>query len=409
MFLRVVMHLIGNQQADSLNLHDIWTSFGNIYGQWRSLAVVLVILAVTAAVTLIVHLLLRKRYQRAGTHNHIWREALIGALNAPLQALLWIVGITLAVGTLSDNGNLSVLAEYFPSARNIASVIVAAWFLVRVERRVEKNLYTRARILKTELDETAADAIGKLARAVIIVAAVLTTMQSLGFSIAGLLAFGGAAGIALGFAAQTLVANLLGGLTVYASRIFKIGDDIIFPGTKLAGTVQKIGWRATRVLGWDGKPFYVPNSLFNSSNVVNHSRLVHRTIEEHLLLRYRNYDKVRAIVCDANEFLKSRKDLNYFVFRFDKFGEGALKLLVYAWAQTVPGGSFLPYAEYMRIKEEIMLEIADIALRHGCELVFPVANVYAPEGLPLQAGKTGYVSDPRARKFVEHAEQRVPD
>src|SRR3546814_10370881 len=94
------------------------------------------------------------------------------------------------------------------------------------------------------------------------------------------MAFGGAAGIAVGFAAQTLVANLFGGLTVYAGRIFKIGEDIILPNTKLAGTVQQIGWRATRVLGWDGKPFYVPNSIFNSSNMINHSRLSPRSEEQ---------------------------------------------------------------------------------------------------------------------------------
>src|SRR3546814_8604034 len=110
-------------------------------------------------------------------------------------------------------------------------------------------------------------AIGKSGNAAIVVIAALVMMQTLGFSITSLLAFGGVAGIALGFAAQGLVANLLGGATIYASRPFKVGDHIIFPGTPStggyigwqAGEVQHIGWRATRILDWNGKPFFVPN------------------------------------------------------------------------------------------------------------------------------------------------------
>src|SRR5699024_7725546 len=154
------------------------------------------------------------------------------------------------------------------------------------------------------------------------------------------------AGIAVGFAAQTLVANLFGGITIYASRIFKIGEGIILPSSNLSGTVQHIGWRSTQVLGWDGKLFFVPNSLFNSSNVVNNSRLMHRAISKYILLRYQDFDNVQAIVEAGNELLEKRKDINYHSFRFDGFGDAALKLYVYAWVQTVPQATFLPYAEF---------------------------------------------------------------
>src|SRR3546814_2349754 len=87
--------------------------------------------------------------------------------------------------------------------------------------------------------------------------------------LAGLLALGGAGGIAIGFAAQSLVANLLGGLTIYASRPFKVGEWIIMSGTEVMGEVQEIGWRATRIMGFDRKPFYVPNSMFNTGVVID--------------------------------------------------------------------------------------------------------------------------------------------
>src|SRR3546814_17827191 len=72
-------------------------------------------------------------------------------------------------------------------------------------------------------------------------------------------------------AAQSLVDNLLGGLTIYASRPFKVGEWIIMSVTEVMGEVQEIGWRATRIMGFDRKPFYVPNSMFNTGVVINHS------------------------------------------------------------------------------------------------------------------------------------------
>src|SRR3546814_16215586 len=100
-------------------------------------------------------------------------------------------------------------------------------------RRMESNMLAKAH--DGGLDPTATDAIGKLARIAIFVTAALVILQTLGFSVAGLLALGGAGGIAIGFAAQSLVANLLGGLTIYASRPFQVGEWIIMSGTAVMG------------------------------------------------------------------------------------------------------------------------------------------------------------------------------
>src|SRR3546814_17743455 len=74
-------------------------------------------------------------------------------------------------------------------------------------------------------------------------------------------------------------------------------------GTEVMGEVQEIGWRATRIMGFDRKPFYVPNSMFNTGVVINHSRMTNRRIMEHMLLRYGDIDKVEAIVADVNRML----------------------------------------------------------------------------------------------------------
>lgn len=339
---------------------------------------VIVVLAVVLFNQL-VRWLIAVRLRRKKPENHVWSHALLWALHAPVRLMVWLVAAAILKERFLPTPKGGLADTLFVPAMGILAALVMTWFLLRLIDQVKRNYIARARSRNKPIDITGVDALSKLAWALVIVFACISVLHELGVSLASLLAFGGAAGIAVGFAAQNLVANLFGGLTIYVSGIFKMGEDIIVPGTELSGTVEHIGWRSTRVLGWDGKPFYVPNSLFNSSNMINHSRLIHRTISENILLHYRDIDKVEAIIDAGNQVLNKRDDVDYFSFRFDGFGDRALKLNIYAWVRQRDGGGFLPYAEFARIKQEILLSLMDLARNQGCDLNLPVTNIYMRE------------------------------
>ena len=71
--------------------------------------------------------------------------------------------------------------------------------------------------------------------------------QTIGINIAGILAFGGVGGLAVGMAAKEMLSNFFGGLTIYLDQPFKVGDWINIPENKLEGTVEFIGWRQTTI------------------------------------------------------------------------------------------------------------------------------------------------------------------
>lgn len=382
-----------NQEADlaqppkirSQDLDFLRNPVTGFYDHWQSLIYIVFILLGALIATLIIHLFLRKRANRPHGGEHAWRDAILGALNAPLQCLVWVIGLSIAASVLTTGGQMPLLAEVFPPVRDVAAIGIVAWFLIRLARQVIDNLRSRAKAEDSEFDETAADAIGKSATAAIVVITALVMMQTLGFSIASLLAFGGVAGIALGFAAQGLVANLLGGATIYASRPFKVGDHIVFPGTPLtggyigwqAGEVQQIGWRATRILDWNGKPFYVPNAKFNTETIVNHSRMSFRQVSEYVYVRLEDIDKIAGIVTDVNRMLEEHPDMgDYIIFNFDSYGEYSLKLYLYAYTSS----AITAYTDFMRVKQDLLLNIATIITQHGARLAVPVSNVYLPEG-----------------------------
>lgn len=349
------------------------------YHQWSHLVTIVAILVVVFIINRIIHTILAGLANKATVTRHPWRHAMLMAPDAPLRAIIWISALSAIFNILVVISPQPLLQRLFPPLRDVIAICVIAWALFRLVNRVKHNLIDRAKSSGDALDLTATDAISKLCWSVIFVLTVLVIMQTLGFSIAGLLAFGGAAGIAIGFAAQNLVSNLFGGITIFASRIFKIGEYIIIPGTGLMGEVKHIGWRSTLVMGFNRKPFYVPNSLFNTSSLINHSRMDRRCIEQYVHVRYEDMDKVEGIVREVNELIANDPgiDQEFFVFQFSNYSESTLKMFLYAFTLSTS------YVDYMKMTEKLLLEIGRIIRRHGAQLAKPASSVYFPEGTPL--------------------------
>ena len=137
-----------------------------------------------------------------------------------------------------------------------------------------------------------------------IITALLIAMQLLGYSVSGLLAFGGIGGIAVGFAAKDLLANFFGGLMIYLDRPFSVGDWIRSPDKEIEGTVEDVGWRLTRIRTFDKRPLYIPNSVFASISVENPSRMTNRRIYETVGIRYCDMDSMNNIVQQVTQMLK---------------------------------------------------------------------------------------------------------
>jgi MscS family membrane protein len=118
--------------------------------------------------------------------------------------------------------------------------------------------------------------------------------------------------------------------------------------------------------------------------------MTNRRITEYLHLRYSDIEKVEAVVTDTNAMLAGYPGIehDFFVFRFDSCGEFALKLYLYAFTVSTS------YTDYMQIKEDILLRIADIVRAHGAELAVPTSTVHLPDGLKLRGDNTPTLPDP---------------
>jgi MscS family membrane protein len=213
---------------------------------------------------------------------------------------------------------------------------------------------------------------------------VLITLQTLGVSVTGVMAFGGIGGIAIGFAAKDLLANFFGGMMIYLDRPFTEGDWIRSPDKDIEGTVENIGWRLTCIRRFNKRPLYVPNSIFASIAVENPSRMLNRQINETIGIRYDDIGKMADIVSDVKSMLRNHEEIDQdqtMIVNFNAFNASSVDFFIYTFTKTTQ------WIRFHEIKQEILLKVAEIIDQHGAEIAFPTQTLHmhqaSPEPEPL--------------------------
>ena len=103
---------------------------------------------------------------------------------------------------------------------------------------------------------------------------ILTAATELGINVTGIVAALGIVGLAMAFAAQDTIENIIAGIFLMVDRPFREGDRILLPkriGSLYSswGDVTEIGLRTTRVRSTDGVLLTVPNKLFTKDTIAN--------------------------------------------------------------------------------------------------------------------------------------------
>ncbi len=330
---------------------------------------------------LVVTVVLRRLARTLEATRNPWDDALIDAIRAPLHVLLWLLGISFAARLFEQR--LEEPAPFFSlidPVRIVGIIVIVSWFLLRLITRVEQNIINQREAAEQPIDVATADAVAKLLKLTVVITAILAGMQSLGFNLSGILAFGGIGGVTVGLAARDLLANFFGGLTIYMDRPFTIGDWVRSPDRDIEGTVEKIGWRRTLIRTFDQRPLYVPNAVFNNISVENPSRMYNRRIYETVGIRYQDATVMDTIVSEVRSMLLEHPEIDtgrLLMVNFTSFGPSSLDFFIYTFTKTIV------WAEYHRVKQDVLLKTLQIIEKHGAEVAFPTSTVHVPESIRM--------------------------
>lgn len=350
---------------------------------WRITLAVFAMVLLTAVIAYLTSKIILVLERRVSSSRNLWDDAFLHAVRKPAVAFIWLLGVYWA----AEAAYIYSKAEIFQAndgLLRLGFIWLLVWTLLGVIKQGEILLSSPDKV-KRPMDYTTVTAISKLLRAVVIITAVLIVMQSLGYSISGVLAFGGVGGIAIGFAAKDLLANFFGGFIIQLDRPFKVGDWIRSPDRNIEGTVEKIGWRLTTIRTFDKRPLYVPNAAFTTIAVENPSRMSNRRISETVGIRYADVAQMAPIVSDIRTMLENHPEIDTnqtLIVNFLAFNASSLDIMIYTFTRTTQ------WVKFHEIKQDVLLKISNIIESYDAEVAFPTRTLHLPDGIQLSRAET---------------------
>ena len=196
---------------------------------------------------------------------------------------------------------------------------------------------------------------------------VILVLRQLGFNLTALLGAAGIAGVAIGFASQTSLSNLISGLFLIWERPFQVGD--VLNVSDMAGVVHSIDLLSVQIRTYDNKLVRIPNESLIKTSFTNVTRFPIRRMDLDVGVAYKeDVDKVVEVLKDVTDKNPYSLDEPTPLIVFKGFGDSALQFMVGVW--------FLK-TDYLLLRNSILKEIKTRFDQEGIEIPFPHRTLYA--------------------------------
>ncbi len=342
--------------------------------QWLGLAALVV---VGLLLERVVSALLRRLARRvAGTENLILSEKRLTRFVRPFGVMVtWWVFVSLLPILDITNDQVARSLDLLGSAILTVAGIVAAWRFVDLACDF---LRAKAQRSANKFDDMLVPLLRRTLKILVVLmgtAYVASKMTEDIWQVIAGLSIGGAI-LALAF--KDSVENVFGTFTVLLDKPFELGDWITVG--EVDGTVEKVGFRSTRVRTFYNSLISLPNRHFISAKVDNWGARRYRRIKTRLGLTYDTPpEKVEAFCEGVRELIRchpyTRKD--YYHVYLNDFGDSALEIMLYCFVETPD------WAMELRERHRLMADILRVADKLGVSFAFPSRSVYmiSPEDM----------------------------
>jgi small-conductance mechanosensitive channel len=293
--------------------------------------------------------------------------------------LVLLLGVTpLAVRSAQEEGGAVGVVERILNLDDpLVLVRAAALLLLGIPLVLALSRWVRAAVGRRYSPQQGL-IVGKLILYAGSVLVVVTTLQELQFSLTPLLGAAGILGVAVGFASQTSVSNVISGFFLIAEKSFEV-DDVIQVGTT-TGRILSIDTLSVKLRTFDNRYIRIPNETLVKSEVVNITRFPIRRLDLSVGVAYKeDIPSVRGHLLEvAKANPKALMEPAPVVF-FDAYGDSSLNLRLTVWATR---------EEFFSLKTSLLEEIKARFDAEGIEIPFPHLSLYAGEAtlpFPIRA------------------------
>jgi len=334
-----------------------------------------------AIVVFVLFLLLRKIFTRIiigfltflahKTESSI-DDRVIDALKEPIRFAFIVVGLHLFFLLIfKENPFIKLVLESL-------IIITIFWAFIAIVEAL-KGLFYRYSDTNAHLSLELSAFMVRIFKIVIFALGLSTLLYTWGVNVTALIASLGLGGLAFALAAKDAASNLFGSIALLMDKSVKVGEWVRIGDVE--GVVEDVGMRTTKIRSFQKSLITLPNQIVANSSIENFSRRGIRRIKMRIGLTYSTSSKqIEAISGEIREMLRSHPGISQketILVNFDTFGESALSLFIYAFADTAV------WERYLQTIEEINIEIMHIVEKHGSSFAFPSQSLYV-EALPTE-------------------------
>jgi MscS family membrane protein len=311
-----------------------------------------------------------------------WDDLLLERLAPPLTlfwsvVVAWVLKMPLGLTEGAErrvDGSLRILAVLVLFWAGVRAVDIAFGLLAETPIAVQRGL---GRGLLPMLR--------KATQIAVFAMAVIAVLTDLGYPVASLLAGLGIGGLALAFAAQKTLENLFGSVSISVDRPFNVGDYVRVEGG-LAGTVEELGLRSTRVRTLDRTVVTIPNGKLADQRIETFAARDRCRLAVTLGLVYATRAaQLREVLAGVEALLRAqpKATADSVSVRFVALSPSSLDVEAIAVFDTAD------WAEFQLIRQELLLGFLDVVERAGTSLAFPTQTIELAGAPPEPRPKAG--------------------
>ena len=307
-------------------------------------------------------------------------EELHDLLIQPLSTLLLLFTLQIAGATLTYPHSLLARLGTIPWHEVLLGRLLALAFIIaaaRVALRLvdfallvlHRRALLRGQTGPTRLDNQFLPFAKDLLKVLFIIIAVLVALgQVFGVNVTALVGGLGIGGLAVALAAKESLENLIASFTIFLDQPFGVGD--LVTAGDVSGTVEKIGFRSTRLRTAEKSYVTVPNKSMIDKPLDNLSLRTSRRVGFTLIFDQKTTSaQLHAIVAGAVAGIQAHPLVSQDVqMKFSALTSAGKEVTVQYFVNTIS------YDEYLNVKEELNYCIVEVIEHEGGSLAgMPVA------------------------------------
>ncbi|MBR5878543.1 MAG: mechanosensitive ion channel family protein [Akkermansia sp.] len=194
---------------------------------------------------------------------------------------------------------------------------------------------------------------------------IVHALRAVGVDLISVLGAAGVAGIAIGFAAQTVLSNLISGIFIMSERSIRLGDYVTAGG--MSGTVESVNLLSVTLRQSDNSTVRIPCETLVKSPVVNMTGDSLRRCDFDLGVDYTcDLEHVRQVILKITEEQPLLASDPAPAVHFTGFGDSSLNLHIGAWCKT---------EDYHQARFAFGKAILDAFARENINIPFPIRTV----------------------------------